>query len=395
MSETVFEASFELALERARAVATKMPVETLFLASCAGRVVAHDVIAQSDMPPFHASKVDGWAVSGQGPWQIIGDITAGQRFDGELQSGECVHIATGAEMPEGTSAALRDEYSESLNGIVSISAHLSPTAQEIQPGTDVRPAGAEAAEGDVLIPAGTTLTPALIGLCAAAGYAALGVRRRMRATVLVLGDELVHEGTSGDGKVRDALGPQLPLWLNTLSVDGDDVLFVPDTLEALVLALRSTESDLVITTGSTAAGPEDHLHSAIKELGGSIEVDAVMMRPGYHTLFGTIGSRTILGLPGNPQSAVIGLLTIGQAIIDGANSTSTLFASRKAATEIGAPVKEVRIALCTELADGVKPVEHVDSSMLRGFVTADGFAIVPSGGVSAGDEVQWIALPRY
>lgn len=386
MSETIHEATFSQALDRARHIAPVMGVETLSLAKCAGRILAHDVHAQSDMPPFAASRVDGWAVSGDGPWRIIGDLTAGHTFVGELQSGECIHIATGAPIPAGTTSVLRDEASSQVEMVVSAN-------EAFGQGNDIRPQGIEAHEGELLISAGTVLAPSLIGLCAAAGYAALGVRKQIGVTVFILGDELVHEGTSGEGKVRDALGPQIPLWIENLGAVCEDVMFIPDTQDALELAIRSCESELVITTGSTAAGPEDHLHHSIESLGGLIDVDAVLMRPGYHTLFGTIGSQVILGLPGNPQSAIIGLLTMGRAILDGAYQMSeSQIPQRRSAVDISAPVKEVRIALCSESVDGVSPVEHVDSSMLRGFVAAHGFAVIPAGGISAKLQVDWISL---
>jgi molybdopterin molybdotransferase len=259
---------------------------------------------------------------------------------------------------------------------------------------DVRPSGYEAREGDVLVHRGTRITPGIIGVIAGGGHDNVLVYRQVTVDVLVFGDELLTSGPSRDGKVRDSLGPQLPAWINQLGARLLHVTHVEDTLEAHTKAIKNSVADLIITTGGTAAGPVDHLHQAIVDCDGEFVIDAVMVRPGYHQLFAKLPGQFLLGLPGNPQSAVIGLLTLGDAFLRGSVDVPLPeLPTVEMAVNTKAPPREIRLALCTRNGGKAEPVEHLDSSMLRGFVTADGYALVPAGGAVAGDLVRWLNLP--
>lgn len=396
MSEGLFEAQWDEAREIVHGLAPRVDVETSDLASSVGRIVASDIHALGDMPPFAASRIDGWAVAGAGPWTVIGDITAGHSSDVTLSAGQCTHIATGAVLPTGATGCLKDEESFLDDNIVS-AAH---GAIEILVGGalpdqhDVRPSGYEARKGDVLVHRGTRITPGIIGVIAGGGHDNVSVYRQVTVDVLVFGDELLTSGPSRDGKVRDSLGPQLPAWIDQLGARLLHVTHVEDTLEAHTKAIKNSVADLIITTGGTAAGPVDHLHQAIVDCEGEFVIDAVMVRPGYHQLFAKLPGQFLLGLPGNPQSAVIGLLTLGDAFLRGSISVPLPeLPTVEMAVNTKAPPREIRLALCTRNGGKAEPVEHLDSSMLRGFVTADGYALVPAGGAVAGDLVRWLNLP--
>ncbi len=396
MSEGLFEAQWDEARSIVHELAPRKDIETVELESAVGRVLARDVLALGDMPPFAASRIDGWAVSGPGPWTVIGDVTAGHDSELTLLAGQCTHIATGAVLPVGATGCLKDEESLLEDNIVS-PAHgaLGILIDGALPDQhDVRPSGYEAHQGDVLISRGTRITPGIVGVIAGGGHDSVTVYQQITIDVLVFGDELLTSGPSRDGKVRDSLGPQLPAWINQLGARLLSVTHVEDTLEAHTAAIRNSVADLIITTGGTAAGPVDHLHQAIVDCDGEFVIDAVLVRPGYHQLFAKLPGQFLLGLPGNPQSAIIGLLTLGDAFLKGAVDQSMPELPTVAmAVDAKAPPREIRLALCTRDGDTAQPVEHLDSSMLRGFVTAQGFALVPAGGAKAGDRVRWLNLP--
>ena len=394
-------AEFEVTWEQARLLAhqsaTPAASVSLSLHAAAGHVLAEDVLALGDMPPFAASRIDGWAVSGPGPWTRVGDALAGHEFVSSLATGECVHIATGAVMPEGATAALKDEES-SVDGknvfAIEGAAGILDESGSLPYFHDVRPSGYEAKIGDVLIPKGTKLTPAIIGVAAAGGHDELTVFKKIVIDVFVFGDELLSSGPSRDGKVRDSLGPQLPLWIEYIGAQLNQVKLVADTLEDHFAAIAGSKADLIVTTGGTAAGPVDHLHNAIVDAGGSFIIDAVLVRPGYHQLMAKIGDRHLIGLPGNPQSAVIGLLSLAVPFLAGAyGQPMPALETCKISSALKGPAREVRLALCSLESNVATPLEHLDSSMLRGFVKADGYAVLPPGGADAGQIVPWLNLP--
>ncbi len=392
-----FEVTWEQARQLAHHSASPSVAVTLPLRDASGHVLAQDVLALGDMPPFAASRIDGWAVSGSGPWTRIGDALAGHEFVESLGSGECVHIATGAVMPKGASAALKDEESQiDDEKVVAIdgAAGLLDETGALPYFHDVRPSGYEAKTGEVLIPKGTKLTPAIIGVAAAGGHDELIVFKKLVVDVFIFGDELLSSGPSRDGKVRDSLGPQLPLWIDYIGAELNQVKLVADTLEEHFVAISTSKADLIVTTGGTAAGPVDHLHNAIVDAGGSFIIDAVLVRPGYHQLMAKIGDRHLIGLPGNPQSAVIGLLSLAVPFIAGANGQPLpALETRQISAALKGPAREVRLALCSLESNIATPLEHLDSSMLRGFVKADGYAVLPVGGAEAGQIVPWLNLP--
>jgi len=212
--------------------------------------------------------------------------------------------------------------------------------------------------------------------------------------VLIFGDELILAGPSRDGKVRDSLGPQIPFWIDELGAEVKSLTHVADTLADHVAAISKSNADLIITTGGTASGPVDHLHNAIVDVGGEFLVDAVLVRPGYHQLMARIGEQILIGLPGNPQSAVIGLLTLAAPLISGANGIPLASLDlRTIVSDVNGLNREVRLVLGTQDAGAIRPIEYLDSSMLRGFVSATGYAVLPPGGAKSGDQVQWMPLP--
>ncbi len=388
------------AAHAAGAAARPAPTEVP-LAQADGATLATGLRALGDLPAFRTSSVDGWAVRGPAPWRITGRILAGTVAPALGQDGTCVEIATGAMVPADADALVRVEYSQ----VTGDRASGGLVSGEPRAGREWRETGEECAQGEQLLAAGTPVTPGVIGLAAACGYDTLLVAPVPTVRVIVFGDELLTSGPARDGRVRDSLGPALPGWLirlgaRPLGVTGP----IPDTLDAHEAALRSAlaaGTDLICTTGGTMHGPVDHLHPALARLGGRYLVNTVEVRPGFPMLLATLprpdgGTTLLCGLPGNPQSAIVALLSLVAPALAGLRGRPVPEPERiRLAEPIGGRGGYTHLALVSRGPDGRGyPVRHVGSAMLRGLAGSAGFAVLPPGTDGRpGDEVDLVALP--
>ncbi|MBL8932467.1 MAG: molybdopterin molybdotransferase MoeA [Kineosporiaceae bacterium] len=376
---------------RSRATSTVAPVrpEVVPLSLAAGTVLAESACARSDLPAMDTSAMDGWAVCGPPPWRVVAELLAGHHRPAGvvLTAGEAVRIATGAGVPPGASAVLRSEHAESPSGSPNL---LWPKGSPPEVGADIRLAGGECRRGDVVLVAGTPIGAVALGLLAAAGLDEV-VARRVRADVLVLGDELLTRGPARDGRLRDALGPLLSAWLPARGAEIASRRRVPDTVEALAAALAGCSGDVVVTTGSTARGPVDHLHGVLDRLGARLVVDGVAVRPGHPQLLALLpDGRPLVGLPGNPLAAVSGLMTLFDPL---ARTLRGLDVApvRHGVLSVDVPAGPDATRLMP--VRGGRPVMFAGPAMLRGSATADAVAVIPPGGVPAGGEVELLELP--
>lgn len=367
-----------------------------------GRTLATDVIATAALPGFDTSAMDGWAVAAGGPWTLMGTARAGAPWVGTLDAGQAVSIATGTRVPPGADAIVRSEDGTvGSDDIAGSDGRLTSAA--VVPGRDIRPMGEECSEGEVLARAGAVVTPALAGLAAAVGHDALDVRSAPSVSVIVFGDEIAFTGRPGSEKVRDSLGPQLPAWLQLMGSGDVVVSHARDTLEAHVAALdEASSADIIVTTGGTARGPVDYVRAAIAARGGSLMLDTVAVRPGHPMLLATMpgardpgGEVPVLGLPGNPQSAIIALVSLGWPLLSGMlGRPLPPLGSARLEESLAAPAREHRlVAGMRGDADVFSPSTHLGSAMMRGLVDATGFAVLPPGGAASGELVGWQPLP--
>jgi molybdopterin molybdotransferase len=240
----------------------------------------------------------------------------------------------------------------------------------------------------------------VIGLAAACGYDELPVRPAPRAAVLVFGDELLASGPPAEGRIRDALGPSVPLWLRRLGAAVDAPAGpVKDTLDAHVDAIQGaidSGADVVCTTGGTMHGPVDHLHPALATLGASYVVNTVAVRPGFPMLVAVLpGGRFLAGLPGNPQSAIVALVSLVAPLLAGLQGRALpALPSVTLGADIPGRGDFTHLAL-VRIVDGLAyPVSHVGSAMLRGLARSAGFAVVRPGAAGAtGDALPLVPLP--
>ncbi|MBD0841130.1 molybdopterin molybdotransferase MoeA [Streptomyces sp. TRM68416] len=355
-----------------------------------GLTLAAPLTALTDLPSFNTSAMDGWAVAGPGPWDVReAGVLAGHAEPEPLTDGEAVRIATGARIPPDTTAVLRSEHGRSDD-----KGRLHAT-RDLQHGQDIRPRGQECRSGDQLLPVGTLVTPAVLGLAAAAGYDTLTAVPRPRAEVLVLGDELLTEGRPHDGLIRDALGPMLPPWLRALGAEVTTVRRLGDDAEALYKAVAFSEADLIVTTGGTASGPVDHVHPTLRRLDAELLVNGVKVRPGHPMLLArTKENQHLVGLPGNPLAAVSGLLTLAEPLL-------RTLAAHPAPEPYALPLRDAahghpydtRLVPVVLRGDGAVPLHYNGPAMLRGIAAADALAVVPPGGAREGQEVELLDLP--
>ncbi|MFK4224602.1 molybdopterin molybdotransferase MoeA [Streptomyces sp. NPDC019890] len=361
-----------------------------------GRVLAEPLTALCDLPSFDTSAMDGWAVAGPGPWTVqdSGSILAGHGEAPPLPDGAAVRIATGARIPPDTTAVIRSEHARAADRGQLYAERAVVTGQ------DIRPRGQECRSGEQLLPAGSLVTPAVLGLAAAAGYDGLLTVPRPRVEVLVLGDELLTAGLPHDGLIRDALGPMIGPWLSALGLDVIATRRLGDDAETLHEAVTTSDADLILTTGGTAAGPVDHVHPVLRKAGAELLVDGVAVRPGHPMLLARLAhegarhARHLVGLPGNPLAAVSGLLTLAEPLLRG-------LAGHPASVPYRAPVRDevhghpydTRLVPFVHRAEQLVPLHYNGPAMLRGIAAADGLAVVPPGGARSGDELEVLDLP--
>ncbi|OLT04208.1 hypothetical protein BJF90_24055 [Pseudonocardia sp. CNS-004] len=364
--------AWDAAREVAHTAAVPPPPHHVALADADGTVLAEPLVAVADHPPVPRSAMDGHAVSGPPPWTVV-------RGGPRLAGSEACAVVTGAPLPAGATAVLADEDA------VRDGALLYGAAA---PGRHIRAAAEECAAGEVVLPAGTRVTPAVLGLAAALGHDRLLVQPLPRVATLVTGNELVHSGRPGPGTVRDAIGPMLPGLLARAGARHDPAsTAVPDDRALLRAALATAageRADLVLVSGSSAAGPADHLRAVLAQLHAELLVDGVRCRPGHPQALARVGSTLVVGLPGNPLAALAAFLTVAVPAIAGLRG-----APLPALMAVPVPGGIARHALHTRLVpvavepSGALPVGHGGAAMLRGAAAADAFAVVDPGRADA------------
>lgn len=289
---------------RARMLAEIAPLdpETVAIRESIGRVLAEDVAAVRDQPPFAASAMDGWAVRSAdtpGTLRIVGESAAGHGYAGAVRAGEAVRIFTGAAVPAGCDAIVIQEDANRDGETV--------TVPQTAAGNHLRPAGGDFAAGATLLTRGTRIDPWRLSLAAAAGRAELSVARRPKVALFSTGEEIVEApATPGPFQIYDSGSRALEALVSGWGAQAYRARPVRDDLDATIEALRQAEGDLVVTVGGASVGDHDLVRAAGEALGLQMKVASVAVRPGKPTFFGVLADgRRMLGLPGNPASALV------------------------------------------------------------------------------------------
>jgi molybdopterin molybdotransferase len=293
------------ALARVTKGLAPLEVERVALDQAIGRVLAEDLAARLTQPPFDASAMDGYAVRAEdvavlpASLRLIGASLAGAGFRGSVGRGEAVRIFTGAPVPEGADTVVIQENADEVSGQV--------TVKELSPVSYIRPRGQDFKKGEVLLSAGTMLGPRELMLVAAMNHAELPLRRRPKVAILATGDEVVPPGSA---LAADQIVSSVPYGLAALiEAHGGEAMrlgIAKDDLESIVtLAHAGKAADILLTIGGASVGERDLVATALKSEGLELDFWKIAMRPGKPMLYGRLGTQRVLGVPGNPVSALI------------------------------------------------------------------------------------------
>ncbi len=291
------------ALARILATAKLSSAESIKLENSFGRILASDLKAKRDQPPFPSSAMDGYALRHAdiaAPLKLIGVSAAGRAFKGTVKAGEAVRILTGAPLPKGADTIVIQENTKLEGSTLIIS---EPTSL----GKNIRVQGLDFKRGDVLVPAGTKFNARDIGLAAAGNAATLRVRRKPRLVLFTTGDELVLPGqTPRADQIISSNSHALSAMAKAWGAEVINLGIIGDTLKATMAAIQKADgADILITTGGASVGDHDYVQEALKKSGVKIDFWKIALRPGKPLMFGTKGKLRVLGLPGNPVSALV------------------------------------------------------------------------------------------
>ncbi|WP_434094190.1 molybdopterin molybdotransferase MoeA [Nonomuraea wenchangensis] len=336
------------------------------------------------VPGVDVSAMDGYAVAGDGPWRLVGRVLAGgEAHPGPLALGEAVEIATGAPVPAGAEAVV--PYERAVAGAGSVDGVA-------EAGRHIRRRGEDIPEGAVVLEAGAVVTPVALGLAAALGHDDLLVRPRPGVLVLITGDEVVHKGRPGAGRVRDAIGPFLPGLVEWAGGRVTDTVHLPDGPSALQAALTRGGADVVVVCGASSKGPADHLRGVLAALGADVLVDGVAVRPGHPQALARLPHGPLVaGLPGNPFAALGAALTLLVPALRGLTGTPATRETGTLAGDVRPHPRDTRLVPVRRTPEGAAPVGHDRPGSLWGAALADALAVVPPGW--DGERVELIELP--
>ena len=373
--------------------------ERINLADAHGRVLAENVIADTDLPPFDRSQMDGYAVKAEDTknapvtLKIVGESAAGRGWHKTLNNGEAVRIMTGAPVPKGADAVQKIELSSEAD-------RFAPLTEPTSKGRYIIAKGGEVRKGRIVLKKSTIISAGNISVPAAFGYAKLKVAKRPRVAIISTGTEIVEIGKKPkQDQIRNSNSLMLAALCRQAGADptvfpivGDDI---SDLRSQISNAVKS--SDILITTGGVSVGKYDLTKLALEQLGAEIVFDKVALKPGKPTVFGRLKKTFVFGLPGNPVSAAVTFqLFVRRAIgkMQGLPNAGLKSGSAVA----GAKVKGTKerasylpASLSTD-ADGqlvATPIRWFGSSDFVGYAAADALVFVaPDTTVEAGEVVK-------
>ena len=379
-----------------------MPAEIVALANAWNRVTAEPVIARLTQPPADVSAMDGYALRAadgglRASLRVIGEAPAGHPFEGSVGPGQAVRLFTGSVIPSGADAILLQEDADRGGDTVVVN-------EAVVADRHIRRAGQDFSVGDAVIPAGRRLTARDVGLAAAANHPWLGVHRKPRVAVLATGDEIAMPGDPiPAGGIVSSNSHALAALVRAMGGEATVLPVAKDTTEAVAaVADQVVGFDLLVTTGGASVGDYDLVMSGLRTRGLEVDFWQIAMRPGKPLLFGKMGAVPVLGLPGNPVSAMVCAalfllpsLALMQGLPSGPPPTVSAI--------LGAPLRandrradHLRATVTTD-AHGrvvVTPFPVQDSAMLRRLALADALILrAPHApALEAGVEVEVIRL---
>ncbi len=353
-----------------------------------GRVLAGPLRAKRDQPPFNSSAMDGYALrSGDSSQQrtVIGTSAAGHGFSGKLKSGEAVRIFTGAPVPASADAVVIQENTAAVGKSVTV---LQPP----RPGQNIRPRGLDFRKGEALLPLSTRLNARDIGLAAAMNCHLLTVYRKPLVAVIATGDELVLPGQAPrPDQIISSNSNAIAAMAESLGAEVINCGIIPDNLKAIERAIvKMAKADVIVTTGGASVGDHDFVQQALKNTGVRIDFWKIAMRPGKPFMYGRKGRQHVLGLPGNPVSALVCARLFLKPLLDALQGLPVTESASLA--RLGAPMAandsrqdyvRARLDIAPDGTRTATPFKAQDSSMQRTFREAHCLIIRPPEAPSA------------
>jgi molybdenum cofactor synthesis domain-containing protein len=298
------------AIEIVRQQTQKLSTERVELDAVLGRVLAEDVVADSDLPPFDRSQMDGYAVRAEDVkvtpvrLRIVGESAAGRGWHNRMEEGQAVRIMTGAPVPAGADSVQQVELTHELKD-----GTVVELLETVELGKSIVKRAAETKAGEVVLNAGTTVNAATMAVLAAFGYAEVEVFRKPRVAVLATGTELVPVNQKpGQDQIRDSNNYSISAYAALAGATVERMPLTGDETSLLKtqLANASERCDVIVTSGGVSMGVYDVTKAALKELDAEIFFERVALRPGKPTVFARLPNGTLVfGLPGNPVSVAV------------------------------------------------------------------------------------------
>src|SRR5947209_918235 len=388
----------------------RLPAESVALADAMGRVLAEDVFADCDLPPFDRAQMDGYAVRAEdvrevpGRLRVVGEAGAGRGWRGVIEKGEAVRIMTGAPLPAGADGVEQVELTRELED-----GAVVEVGRATEPGQFYVPRGSEIRAGERVLRAGEEVGVARRAVLASFGCAQVSVRRRPRMSVLATGTELVPVGERpGEDQIRDSNSYSLAAYAQLAGAQVERLPFAGDDPELLrrEIAEAASRSDVLVLSGGVSMGRYDFTKSALHALDAEIFFERVALRPGKPTVFARLPGerqRLVFGLPGNPVSVSVTFnlfartaLRAMQAALSPAleEETAVLARAVKGAAE---RTSYLPAALSTDEAGRLlaQPLKWGGSSDFVAFARATALLIVPAGvkTLEAGSVARVVRLP--
>ena len=389
------------ALELLDALLRPLEAEAVPVMAAARRVLASPITSRVDVPGFDRATMDGYAVmadSTEGatpynrvPLTVLGDAMPGSPFGGRCAPGMAVRIMTGAPIPAGCDAVLPAEWVEMEAEPARVLA-----VGTVSPGKNVGRRGEDVASGTEVLPRGRILRPQDLGVMSSIGMGTVEVVRKPRVRLAITGNELLPTGSAPrDFRIADANGPMLAALVERDGGVVDLPGLIPDEPSAILDALRAS-ADVVIVSGGSSVGIEDHAPMLLAEH-GTLSVHGVAMRPSSPSGFGTLGTRLVFLLPGNPVSALCAYdFFAGRAIraLGGRPKAWPYAAARGTLTrKLSSPIGRLDYARVRFENGRVEPLSVSGAAVLSSTTRADGFVIVDddSEGFPPGADVDvWL-----
>ena len=396
------------AIQIVRDQTSPLPTESVALQDSLGRVLAQDVIADSDLPPFDRSQMDGYAVrahdTNDAPvrLKIVGESAAGKGWHQEMKEGEAVRIMTGAPIPTGADAVQQVELTHELkdNTVVEL-------LESVERGRSIVQRGSEIVAGTTVLRSGVTLNAAMLAVLASFGYTHVEVGRKPRVSILATGSELVAvDQTPGQDQIRDSNNYSIGAYAERAGAVVTRLALTGDETEILkrAIARAAENSDVIVTSGGVSMGVYDFTKTTLNELGAELFFERVALRPGKPTVFGRLPNGTLVfGLPGNPVSVSVTFNLFARTALlamQGSNEPTLKMETGVLAKNVkGTMERESYLpAQLTTNDDGqlvVFPLKWGGSSDFVAFALATALAIVPAGVkvMEADSMVKIVRLP--